>query len=82
MKFSKITFQPAPKSPSQRERERLESLIGLRGVVLTSMCPLGYLLVNDRIEVGLSESLPIPSGTKVRITELKLNELVVVMDHR
>lgn len=73
-------FKPQKQDFFEQEnqlRVRLASLIGKKGIALSNLSPIGYIIVEGKSEVAICESIPIPSGARVLITGVKMNELIV-----
>ncbi len=61
----------------ETERERLKSLIGKTGTVLTDLRPVGVIEVEGKRYDALAEITLIRRGSKVRITSAEINEIKV-----
>lgn len=59
---------------------RLKDLIGKRGVAKTKMLPSGAIVLEGRVYDALSEGMAIDPGQAVRVTAVRTNRLVVVLD--
>jgi membrane-bound ClpP family serine protease len=67
----------AERKAETQERERLASLIGAEGVVLTDLRPVGVVQIgSDRFD-ALAESAFIRAGTRVRVSVVQSNQIKV-----
>ncbi len=60
-----------------KEREQLAALVGMEGVVLVDLRPIGTIQVNGQRYEALSERSIIPAGTRVKITVVEPNQIKV-----
>ncbi len=60
-----------------KEREQLAALVGMEGVVLVDLRPIGTIQVNGQRHEALSERSIIPAGTRVKITVVEPNQIKV-----
>lgn len=61
---------------------RLQDLIGKRGIAKTKMLPSGAIVIEGRVYDALSEGMAIDPGQAVRVTAVRTNRLMVVLDDR
>jgi membrane-bound serine protease (ClpP class) len=66
-----------PDEPAYRQ---LKDLVGKRGVAKTKMLPSGAILIEGRVYDALSEGMAIDPGQAVRVTAVRTNRVVVVLD--
>lgn len=70
----------APPSESdvipERHRE-LDSLVGIRGVAISTMIPSGAIRVNGRVMDAVSEGVVIEADSRVEVVRVKGNHIVV-----
>jgi membrane-bound ClpP family serine protease len=59
---------------------RLQDLIGKRGIAKTKMLPSGAIVIEGRVYDALSEGMAIDPGQAVRVTAVRTNRLMVVLD--
>lgn len=60
-----------------KEREQLAALVGMEGVVLVDLRPIGTIQVNGQRYEALSERSIIPAGTKIKVTVVEPNQIKV-----
>ncbi len=60
-----------------KERERLMSLVGAQGKVLSDLRPVGVVQIDGERYDALSETGFIPAGTKVKVTIVEANQIKV-----
>lgn len=66
-----------PDEPAYRQ---LKDLIGKRGVAKTKMLPSGAIVIEGRVYDALSEGMAIDPGQPVRVTAIRTNRVVVLLD--
>lgn len=66
-----------PDAPAYRQ---LKDLIGKRGVAKTKMLPSGAIVIEGRVYDALSEGMAVDPGQRIRVTAVRTNRLVVVLD--
>lgn len=67
----------AERRQAQEAREQMLALIGLEGVALTDLRPVGRIEVEGRRLDALSETTLVKAGTRVRVTEVVDNQVKV-----
>lgn len=60
-----------------KEREQLAALVGMEGVVLVDLRPIGTIEVNGKRYEALSERSIIRAGSRVKITMVEPNQIKV-----
>lgn len=69
--------QEADRQAELRERERIASLVGAEGLVLSDLRPVGIVQIgNDRLN-ALADTALIKSGARVRVTAVESNQIKV-----
>ncbi len=66
--------------PETAASRQLRDLIGRRGVAKTKMLPSGAVLIDGRVYDALSEGMAVDPGQAIRVTAIRTNRLVVVLD--
>ena len=66
-----------PDTPQYRQ---LKELIGKRGVAKTKMLPSGAIVIEGRVYDAFSEGMAIDPGQPVRVTAVRTNRIVVILD--
>jgi membrane-bound ClpP family serine protease len=66
-----------PDTPQYRQ---LKDLIGKRGVAKTKMLPSGAIVIEGRVYDAFSEGMAIDAGQAVRVTAVRTNRIVVILD--
>ena len=59
---------------------QLKDLIGKRGVAKTKMLPSGAIVIEGRVYDAFSEGMAIDPGQPVRVTAVRTNRIVVILD--
>lgn len=62
------------------QHQQLKDLIGKRGVAKTKMLPSGAIMIEGRVYDAFSEGMAIDPGQLVRVTAIRTNRVVVVLD--
>ncbi len=62
------------------EHRKLKDLIGKRGVAKTKMLPSGAVVIDGRVYDAIGESMAIDPGQPIRVTAVRTNRIVVVLD--
>ena len=62
------------------EHRKLKDLIGKRGVAKTKMLPSGAVVIDGRVYDAIGEGMAIDPGQPVRVTAVRTNRIVVVLD--
>jgi membrane-bound ClpP family serine protease len=63
--------------PEDPQRQRLKSLVGLRGVARSDMLPSGAVEVEKHTYDAVAEGMAIDAGQKVQVIGVRMNCLVV-----
>jgi membrane-bound serine protease (ClpP class) len=66
--------------PERPEYQDLKSLIGRCGVAKTKMLPSGAVVIDGKTYDALSEGMAIDPGQPIRVTAVRTNRIVVVLD--
>lgn len=69
--------QQARSIAEEKERSDRLALLGVEGVALTDLRPVGVVQIHGRRHDALSESSLIAAGTKVRVTVVESNQIKV-----
>ena len=66
--------------PDTPEYRKLKDLIGKRGVAKTKMLPSGAVVIEGRVYDAFSEGMAIDPGQPIRVTAVRTNRIVVLLD--
>jgi len=66
--------------PDTPEHRKLKELIGKRGTAKTKMLPSGAVVIDGRVYDAIGEGMAIDPGQPVRVTAVRTNRIVVVLD--
>ncbi len=66
--------------PDAPQHRQLQDLIGKRGVAKTKMLPSGAIVIEGRVYDAFSEGMAIDPGEPIRVTAIRTNRVVVVLD--
>jgi membrane-bound ClpP family serine protease len=66
--------------PDTPEYRALGELVGKRGVAKTKMLPSGIVLIDGEAHDALSDGMAIERGQAIRVTAVRANRIVVVLD--
>jgi len=66
--------------PDRPEHRKLQDLIGKCGVAKTKMLPSGAVVIEGRVYDAIGEGMAIDPGQPVRVTAVRTNRIVVVLD--
>ncbi len=66
--------------PDTPEHRVLGELVGKRGVAKTKMLPSGTVLIDGETHDALSDGMAIERGQAIRVTTVRANRIVVVLD--
>ena len=66
--------------PDRPEHRKLQDLIGKCGVAKTKMLPSGAVVIDGRVYDAIGEGMAIDPGQPVRVTAVRTNRIVVVLD--
>jgi membrane-bound ClpP family serine protease len=65
------------RAKAQKERDRVNALIGAEGIAMTDLKPIGVVIIDGERVDALSDSGFIRSGTRVRVTVIESNQVKV-----
>lgn len=66
--------------PDTPEHRRLKELIGKRGTAKTKMLPSGAVVIDGCVYDAIGEGMAIDPGQPIRVTAVRTNRIVVVLD--
>ncbi len=66
--------------PDTPEHRKLKDLIGKRGTAKTKMLPSGAVVIEGRVYDAIGEGMAIDPGQPIRVTAVRTNRIVVVLD--
>jgi membrane-bound ClpP family serine protease len=66
--------------PDADDRRSLDALIGRRGTAKSKMLPSGAIVIDGRVYDALAEGMAIEPGQPVRVTAIRTNRLIVMLD--
>lgn len=66
--------------PDTADCRKLKDLIGKRGAAKTKMLPSGAVVIDGRVYDAIGEGMAIDPGQPIRVTAVRTNRIVVVLD--
>lgn len=66
--------------PDKPAHRKLKDLIGKRGTAKTKMLPSGAVVIDGRVYDAIGEGMAIDPGQPIRVTAVRTNRIVVVLD--